>query len=465
MDDRPTEARARILVVDDNRFHREMARDVLAERARVETCVDAREALEALAREPADLVLSDLTMPGLSGLELLAEVQRRFPGTDFILLTANASIESAVEALRKGASDYLQKPVKDTQLILAFERILARRRMLAENLSLRDDLALYESCRLLTACLESEEVHSLALDLALNTVGLERGFAMYRRPGLPGADGVHLRGLPEAVEGQLRRHLRARKVLGLEDLTHVRRLDRGPFHDVLREIGMDVGEIIAVPVMGEELEGGLLCLLPGPDETAPDSLERVEIVASHASVALQNAERYRRARERAFIDDTTELYNARYLLEALDREIRRAERYGSELSVLFLDLDRFKLVNDNHGHLVGSDVLRQLSQLLLQCVRQVDTVARYGGDEFTVVLVDADEALGMTIAERIRRSVEAERFEGGVDGHLSLTASVGIATYPAHGRTREALLEAADQAMYRAKSNGRNAVSSASELG
>jgi diguanylate cyclase (GGDEF)-like protein len=465
MDDRPTDPDARILVVDDDRFHRELARDALCERARVETCSDAREALEALARESADLVLSDLTMPGLSGLELLAEVQLRFPGTDFILLTADASVESAVEALRKGATDYLQKPVGETELVLAFERTLARRRVLAENLSLRDDLALYESCRLLTACLESEEVHSLALDLILRAVGLEQGFALYRRPGLPGADGVHVRGLSESVEAQLRGDLRARKVLGLDDVAGIQRLDRGPLHDTLRETGMEVAEIIAVSVVGEETEGGLLCMLPGPEPLAPDSLARAEIVASQASVALQNAERYRRARERAFIDDTTELYNARYLLEALDREIRRAERYGSELCVLFLDLDRFKLVNDHHGHLVGSDVLRQLSQLLLQCVRQVDTVARYGGDEFTVVLVDADEALGMTIAERIRRSVEAERFEGGVDGHLSLTASLGVANYPAHGRTREALLAAADQAMYRAKSNGRNKVSSASELG
>jgi two-component system cell cycle response regulator len=160
----------------------------------------------------------------------------------------------------------------------------------------------------------------------------------------------------------------------------------------------------------------------------------------------------------------TEVYNARYLLEAMDREIRRAERYGSELSVLFLDLDRFKLVNDHHGHLVGSQALRQLSQVLGQCVRQVDTLARYGGDEFTIVLVGTSEETGTEIAERIRRIVAETPFEAGPDQLVRLTCSVGVSTYPTHGRTREALLDAADKAMYRAKSKGRNRICSATEL-
>ena len=156
--------------------------------------------------------------------------------------------------------------------------------------------------------------------------------------------------------------------------------------------------------------------------------------------------------------------NARYLLAAMDHEIRRAERYHSELSVLFLDLDRFKLVNDRHGHLIGSRALRQLSQVLGQCVRQVDTLARYGGDEFTIVLVDTGFETAQRIAERIRRTVEETLFDGGRGGSLRLTVSLGVSTYPEHGTTREQLLDLADKAMYRAKSLGRNRVCSASEL-
>ena len=456
--------RARVLVVDDNRFHRELAKDVLAGRAAVEVCRDASEALDALTREPADLVLSDLTMPRMSGLDLLAQVQRRWPGTDFVLITANATVESAVDALRQGATDYLQKPVRAADLVLVFERAMGRKRLVAENARMRDELALYDSCRALASCLEPEDVYAVSLDLLARGTGLDRAFGVYERHGMPGSDGVHCRGLAEDEEVRLRAAIREMKRAAPLENDEVEVLDRGAFHDVLAAADIAVGRVISVPVVGDDGEAGALCALSRGHDLPPLALEHAQVIAGQAAIALRNAERYRRARDRAFIDDTTELYNARYLLEAADREIRRAERYGSELSVLFLDLDHFKLVNDHHGHLVGSGVLRQISQLLLQTVRQVDTVARYGGDEFTILLTDTGERGGRIIAERIRRIVEEAPFEAGPDGVLHVTASLGLATYPIHGRTREAILDAADKAMYRAKSAGRNQVSSASDL-
>ena len=190
-----------------------------------------------------------------------------------------------------------------------------------------------------------------------------------------------------------------------------------------------------------------------------------EILSPQALGWIATAERYHHAKERAFIDDVTGVYNARYLLATADNEIQRAARYGNPLSVLFLDLDRFKSVNDVHGHLVGSDTLRALARLLSECVRQVDTLARYGGDEFTVLLVDTPHEVALKVAERIRSRIEAHLFEAGRDGSLRLTISIGVATCPAHGTSRSALLEAADKAMYRAKSDGRNRVCSADDLG
>ena len=160
--------------------------------------------------------------------------------------------------------------------------------------------------------------------------------------------------------------------------------------------------------------------------------EQARLVVGHAALALENAERYHRAKERAFVDDVTEVYNARYLLQATEREIQRAERSGKELSVLFLDLDRFKRVNDEHGHLVGSQVLRHLSKVLAECVRQVDTLARYGGDEFTILLVDTPHDAAMGVAERIRCTVADTLFEGGAGGPVRLTISIGVATSPRH---------------------------------
>jgi diguanylate cyclase (GGDEF)-like protein len=164
------------------------------------------------------------------------------------------------------------------------------------------------------------------------------------------------------------------------------------------------------------------------------------------------------------VDDVTEAYNARYLLQATEHEIQRAERYGKKLSVLFLDLDRFKLVNDRFGHLVGSQVLRQLSEVLASCIRQVDTLARYGGDEFTILLIDTDLEVGLGIAERIRATVAETRFEDDRGAPIHLEISIGVATYPEDSGGRDALLDCADKAMYLAKSRGRNRVCSASEL-
>jgi diguanylate cyclase (GGDEF)-like protein len=274
---------------------------------------------------------------------------------------------------------------------------------------------------------------------------------------------VHADGLSETEADALRRLIAGGKRVDWSAHPALARVDRGPLFELLRAAGLPDTPAIVVPLRGEERDAGLLCLVDLADPDA--ALPSLAIVAAHAGVALRNAERYRRARDRAFVDDATDVYNARYLLEALDREVRRSERYGSELSILFIDLDRFKLVNDNHGHLVGTGVLRQLSRLLVESVRQVDTVARYGGDEFTILLADTAERGARVIAERIRRWVADYAFEAEGGRTLKLTCSVGLATYPAHGRTREALLDAADKAMYRAKSEGRNRVCSASELG
>jgi diguanylate cyclase (GGDEF)-like protein len=458
------QSRCRIVVVDDNRFTRELARDALAGSARIECCESAEAALEALGREPADLVLSDLTMPGLSGLELLEHVRRESPGTDFVLLTANASVESAIAALRMGAADYLVKPVQPEELVLVVERILARRELLDENARLRDALHTAEACRTLVRCLDPGEIYAVALDLMLHRLGRKRGMALFRRTEIPMSDGMAFRGFEEAQTRDLRSLLAERKPLEPGSLGELEVLARGPFVDSLAAIGLAPESLLSIPVAGRDSEAGVLWLFDDGRPFGAEDLECARLIAAHADLALANAERYHRAKERAFIDDVTDIYNARFLRQAIEHEIQRADRYGKQLCLLFLDLDRFKLVNDQHGHLVGSQVLRRLSEVLLQCIRQVDTLARYGGDEFTILLVDTGIEEGLAIGERIRRTVAATLFEGGRGAPIRLTVSIGAAAYPTHGREREVLLELADKAMYRAKSLGRNCICSASDL-
>jgi diguanylate cyclase (GGDEF)-like protein len=455
----------RVVVVDDSRFDREHAAGALQSLVRLELCDNAASALEALRREPADLVVSDLNMPGLSGLDLLERIRREHPGTDFVLLTGDATVESAVGALRLGATDYLSKPVRPDEFVLVVQRILAQRGLVEENTRLRDMLRTVEACRALAPCLEPGEVYAVALDLLLKGMGRGRGLALFRRSSASLSDALVLRGFSESEETRLHGLLIDEKEVDLEAVRKVAVTSHGPVHGALRQAGVEVEHLLAIPVQGDESESGVLWLLEDGRPFEEGEIERTRIVAGHAALALRNAEQYNRAKERAFVDDVTELYNVRYLLLAADHEIRRAERYGTPLSVLFLDLDRFKLVNDRFGHLVGSRALRQLGQVLARCVRQVDTLARYGGDEFTIILVDTGLQDALQVAERIRATVEESRFEGGRGGEpLRLTVSIGVAAYPGHARAREDLLDLADKAMYRAKSAGRNKVCSASEL-
>lgn len=157
-------------------------------------------------------------------------------------------------------------------------------------------------------------------------------------------------------------------------------------------------------------------------------------------------------------DDLTGLYNMRYLEVALDNELLRAQRFGSTFCLLFIDLDGFKSVNDQHGHASGSMVLKEVAQVLRDAVREVDSPIRYGGDEFVVVLLGASSAKGLLVAERIRRHIEQKEFRL-EDGHvLHLTASIGVAAYPEHARDRESLLRMADETMYHSKKKGKNQV-------
>lgn len=156
-------------------------------------------------------------------------------------------------------------------------------------------------------------------------------------------------------------------------------------------------------------------------------------------------------------DDVTGLFNQRYLPQVLNQEILRAQRNQENFSVLFIDMDHFKKVNDNRGHLTGSKMLQQMAHLLKRCVRAYDYCFRYGGDEFLVVMTNCPQDHAQSVAERIRATVEKTTFIADQQS-LNLTVSIGIATFPVHAQTSEQLIRMADEAMYDAKNRSRNIV-------
>jgi diguanylate cyclase (GGDEF)-like protein len=184
----------------------------------------------------------------------------------------------------------------------------------------------------------------------------------------------------------------------------------------------------------------------------------VELVCASLATALANAFDYHSATRQTLIDDLTRLYNVRYLYQTLEGEIRRARRYGSPVSVVFMDLDGFKLVNDAYGHRAGSATLAEVARVIKKSVRDSDFVARYGGDEFVLMLPETPAKRALQMAERVRQRIANNQFKGGIGAAIYLTASFGVASFPVHATQAEKLIELADAAMYEAKQRDKNNV-------
>src|SRR4051812_37747080 len=193
-------------------------------------------------------------------------------------------------------------------------------------------------------------------------------------------------------------------------------------------------------------------------QLAPTVLRAVRILLEPASVALDNALLLKRAEALSVTDDLTHLYNSRYLNQVLRRETKRASRSGRPLSLLFIDLDGFKGVNDTHGHLFGSRALVEAAAVIRSSARETDVVARFGGDEFAIVLPDTGAEGAFAVGARVRDKIAAYKFlaADGLDIHL--TGSVGVATLPDVAASADELVQAADKAMYQVKESGKNGI-------
>jgi len=208
----------------------------------------------------------------------------------------------------------------------------------------------------------------------------------------------------------------------------------------------------------EDLLGLIRIPLHHGDELCPDTAGNVTKYLSAVAQVLSNIYQLTRSRDLAMRDDLTKAYNRRFFETYLDEEIERSRRYGTLFSIIFLDLDDLKMVNNIYGHLAGSRTLQEVAKRILGAVRGIDKVVRFGGDEFCVILPQTDQEQAVAVANRIARSISASALHIDADIEVSITASFGIATYPTHAMTKDGLIREADAAMYRVKSTTKNAV-------
>jgi diguanylate cyclase (GGDEF)-like protein len=225
--------------------------------------------------------------------------------------------------------------------------------------------------------------------------------------------------------------------------------------------------VLCVPLVSYGKRLGVIELVKPAADSEPFTAEHLQVlapIADFAAIAIENARAFKRVEELTVVDEWTTLYNARYLRRCLADEVTRAQRYGRELSVVFLDLDGFKAVNDTHGHGFGSAFLKHLGTLLRSAIRETDRAVRYGGDEFVVVMPETPRPGALVLAERLRDVLAQATVVAESGARVAVTASFGVASFPDDAKGATELLEAADRAMYTAKAAGKNRVATPARL-
>jgi diguanylate cyclase (GGDEF)-like protein len=221
----------------------------------------------------------------------------------------------------------------------------------------------------------------------------------------------------------------------------------------------NVRSVIALPLRGRKGTCGAIEIFnPSPDQLSDYTIAFLHLLADYAAIAIENSNDVASIQRLTITDDTTGLYNVRHLYEVLGQELDRSTRLGQPLSLVFLDLDRFKLVNDAHGHLIGSELLALTGQRLRELSRERDFCFRYGGDEFVILMPDTCASTAHALASKTLRALMDTRFFMKNGLHLSVSASVGVATSPGDGDTVHAIIGAADTRMYHVKNSGRGQV-------
>jgi diguanylate cyclase (GGDEF)-like protein len=223
--------------------------------------------------------------------------------------------------------------------------------------------------------------------------------------------------------------------------------------------------IVAVPVRFRDTCLGVIELVNcvGVEGFNDRDLALLEALADFAAIALENARHVQKIQELTIKDDCTDLFNARHLNAILETEVYRSQRDGLQCSLIFMDLDHFKNVNDTHGHLTGSTLLAEIGQVLRAHCRQTDSAFRYGGDEFVILLPQTSKESATMVARRLHKLIRERVWLASENLSVHITSSMGVACFPTDAHSKAELLHLADEAMYFVKNGGRDSVAAASE--
>ncbi|MCF6321008.1 MAG: PleD family two-component system response regulator [Rhizobiaceae bacterium] len=446
---------ARILVVDDIAANVKLLEArLMAEYFQVLTASNGADALEICKKGLCDLVLLDVMMPQMDGFEVCRQLKED-PKTSFIpvvMVTALDLPEDRVKGLECGADDFLTKPVNDLTLITRVKS-LVRLKSLTDELRLRAQTGKELE---LENLFKSSEKNSKILVVDERPSSYEKVVKVlagqYSVSVVPDAQEALFKAAEEDFDTVIV-SLSLSSYDPLRFCSHLRSLERTRLlpilaiadheHEdrVIRALDLGVNDYIRRPIDPNEL------------------LARVRSQVKRKNYNTLLGESVQESIELSVRDGLTGLHNRRYLDSHLGEMLKSAKSLGKPMSLIICDIDRFKLVNDEHGHDVGDEVIREFSERIRKNIRTIDLACRYGGEEFVVAMPDTDMALALVVAERLRNEVAAHPFivANGAK-QLPITVSVGVSTFQDGDDTPKKLMKRADLALYQAKSNGRNQV-------
>jgi two-component system cell cycle response regulator len=447
---------ARVLVVDDIPANVKLLEARLsAEYFDVLTAGSGQDAIDICERERIDVVLLDVMMPEMDGFETCRRIKanQKTHHVPVIIVTALDQASDKVRGLEGGADDFLTKPVDEIALITRVKN-LARLKMLTDEMLMRAltgrQTGMSEDAALIKALSEERARILVVEDDARAATRLLEWLSPVHEPMAVEGPQAALRLLGEKEFDLLAVSLTLPDADALRLCSQTRSLDRtrhlpiivlvepGNEARLLRALDMGVNDYVMRPIDRNELLARV----------------RTQVKRKRYSDHLRN--RLEESIEAAMIDPLTGLHNRRYMECHLSTLVQEAQRANRSLSVLFADIDHFKQVNDTYGHLVGDLALKVVARCMAENLRPHDLLVRYGGEEFAVLLPDADLEEARAIAERLRAMIADTEIRSG-DISLRVTLSIGLA--PAmHEGTLENLIREADHALYRAKELGRNRV-------
>lgn len=448
--------RETIIIIDDEAPFRKTLSDIFKLRG-FET-LDAGNGAEGLALledHAVDVVLVDLGLPDIPGIDILYRAKTLCPATEVIILTGNATLDSAIEATNRGAFCYLLKPCDIDQLLDQVRRAVVKRRAGEQAVRRREELerdnselrALHEVS---LACSRITELGDLLPEVS-RTLARIRPFPFDMEGSIHLVDETE--SLPQrgtlVHAGCIGSDRQPCRPSAVPDGIVLSPCPDGGGH-ILCDPGLPPHGHAIVPLRLDGRPVGVLCLSTPPGFTPDEEMLRVLAeIAGQIGTGIGNARLYEETRASSLHDSLTGLANRRFMEVQLEKVFEVSKRYGRPLSLVMMDIDHFKHFNDTHGHQEGDLLLARVAAVLARETRYVDYLFRYGGEEFLAILPDADCRMAVGVAERVRRAIETE---------TPVTISLGVAAYGRNQDDRNELVRMADDALYLAKRNGRNRV-------